>query len=103
MGTARNDLNPSSPDFLTAWTTTPVDYDILANDPSKGAVPGLANPSEGRPCLRIICGGVGILAVIKLDGTTVLLDAVVAGQRFDIQAKNIVGASSTATKVSVYW
>lgn len=93
----------SSTAFRTAFTVTPIDYDIAANDPIKLNLPGLANPSEGRPSRLIVCGGTGVLVVKGLDGVNVPLDVVFAGQEFKVQAANLVAAGTTATKVSVYW
>ena len=102
MATAQNELQQSATAYRTAWTTTPVNYDILASDPLKLNVPGLNNPSEGRPCRWIVCGAVGTLVATGLDGTDVTLNAVFVGQRFDIQATGLK-ATSTAQTVSVYW
>jgi len=102
MTTAVKNLESANA-FRTAWTTTPIDFDIAASDPAKGSMPGLANPSEGRPCRRIVCGGTGTLVVKGLDGVNVILDAVFAGQEFKVQALNLVASGTTATKVSVYW
>lgn len=86
-----------------AWTTTPADYNITASDPAKLSVPGLANPSEGRPCRRLVPGSTGNLAVTCLDGTTQVIPVDFAGQVIDLQAIALVGASSTCTNVKVYW
>jgi len=102
MAIAQNELQMSATGYRTAWTAAPANYDILANDPLKQNVPGIATPSEGRPCRWIICGAVGTLVATGLDGVDVTLDVVVVGQRFDIQATGLK-ATSTAQKVSVYW
>lgn len=85
----------------TAWTTTPVNYDIAANDPFKGAEPGLANPSEGRPCRRVKVGSSGNLVYTGLDGVNVTLPCL-AGDVWDIQMTALVN-SSTVTNVVVMW
>ncbi len=85
-----------------AWTTTPVDYDIAANDPGKLSEPGLANPSEGRPSRRIEVGGAGNLSFVGLDGQTVSAMPVVA-KAYDIQMVKLLAASTTATNVIVCW
>lgn len=84
-----------------AWTTTPANYDIGANDPFRLSEPGLANPSEGRPCRRIKCQGAGNLVYTGLDGVNVTLP-VLAGDTIDVQATNLL-ATSTATNVIVFW
>lgn len=102
MAVGQFEWNPYTPWFRTAWTAAPILYDILANDPGKLNQPGLATPSEGRPCRWITCGGVGTIVVTGLDGVDVTLDATQVGQTFFIQAIALK-AASTATKVSVYW
>ena len=42
-----------------AWTTTPVNYDILLNDPMKTSA-----AAAGRPCRMIYCGGTGNLSYV---------------------------------------
>jgi|SRR6187551_481227 len=97
MATAQNELQMSA----TAYRTTAAPYDILANDPLKANVPGLAtgNPGEGRPCRWIVANAAGTFTVIGLDGVAVVLTAL-QGQRFDIQAASI---SVLAISVTVYW
>jgi hypothetical protein len=95
MATAQNELQMSS----TAYRTTAAPYDILANDPLKLNVPGLATPSEGRPCRWIVANAAGTFTVIGLDGVAVVLTAL-QGQRFDLQATSI---SVLAISVTVYW
>ena len=85
-----------------AWTSSPANYDILASDPYKGNLPGLAAPSEGRPCRRLIAGSTGNLVITGLDGVNVTLPVSFAGQVFDLQATNLVN-TSTATNVVVVW
>jgi len=87
----------------TAWTTTPADYSITANDPFKGNLPGLAAPSEGRPCRRIIVLGSGTLVITGIDGVDVTLPAAGAAFVFDIQATGLKASGSTATNVVVVW
>lgn len=84
-----------------AWTTTPVNYDIGANDPFRLSEPGLANPSEGRPCRRIKCQGAGNLVYTGLDLVDVTLP-VLAGDTLDVQAVALK-AASTAQNVIVFW
>jgi hypothetical protein len=103
MTIAQNELQTSSTGFRTAWTTTPVNYDIAANDPLRLNLPGLAIPGEGRPCRWIVCGSTGTIVVTGLDGVAVTLTAANAGQKFDIQAVNLVAAGTTVTQVSVFW
>jgi len=93
----------SSDSQRVAWTTTPADYDIGANDPIKGAQPGLAMPSEGRPCRRIIVFGAGVLQYNGLDGVTVTTPSLPAGTVLDIQAIKLLAGGSTATNVMVFW
>ena len=85
-----------------AWTTTPTNYDIGFNDPFRLSEPGLANPSEGRPCRRIKVQGAGTLVYTGIDGVNVPLPCL-AGDTFDVQAAALVGSGSTATNVIVFW
>jgi len=89
--------------FRVAWSTTPADYSITGNDPFKGLKIGLSQPSEGRPCRRIIVLGSGTLVVTGLDGTNVTLPAAGSAFAFDIQATGLVASGSTATNVLVVW
>lgn len=84
-----------------AWTTVPVNYDIAASDPFKGAEPGLATPGEGRPCRRVKVNGAGNLVYTGLDGVSVTLPCL-AGDTWDIQMTNLSN-TSTATNVVVMW
>jgi len=95
--------NLESPDVArVAWGGGAVNYDIGLNDPLKLNVPGLNNPSEGRPCRRLVAGGAGTLVYTGLDGVDVTLPATVAGQVWDVQAVALK-ATSTATNVVVFW
>jgi hypothetical protein len=85
-----------------AWTSTPVLYDIAASDPFKGNLPGLAAPSEGRPCRRIIVLTAGTLVLTGLDGVDVTLPSLPAGFVLDVQAIALK-AASTAQGVVVVW
>jgi hypothetical protein len=85
----------------TAWTGAPANYDIVANDPFKGAEPGMANPSEGRPCRRVKVNGAGNLVYTGLDGVDVTLPCL-AGDTWDIQMIALKN-TSTATNVVVMW
>ena len=85
-----------------AWTAAPANYDIGANDPFRLSEPGLANPSEGRPCRRIKTQGAGTLVYTGIDGVNVTLTCL-AGDTFDVQASALVAAGSTATNVIVFW
>jgi len=87
----------------TAWTASPADYSITGQDPFKGNLPGLAAPSEGRPCRRIIVGGSGTLVITGIDGTNVTLPAMGSAFVFDVQAIALVASGSTATNVVVVW
>lgn len=102
MALAQFEWAPTSVDYATAWTTTPANYDILANDPGKLRAIGLGMPSEGRPCRWITCGVAGTIVVTRIDGVNVTLDATQVGQTFYVQAIALVN-TSTAQKVSVYW
>lgn len=86
-----------------AWTATPADYDIAANDPGKGAEPGLANPSEGRPSRWVYIGTSGNLSFVGLDGVTVSAMPVIAGIKYEIQMIKLLAAASTALGVTVVW
>lgn len=86
-----------------AWTSSPANYDILASDPYKGNLPGLAAPSEGRPCRRLIAGSTGNLVITGLDGVDVTLPVSFAGQTFDVQAVGLKATGSTSTNVIVVW
>jgi len=85
-----------------AWTSSPANYDIMASFPLKASWPGLAAPSEGLPCRRLIAGSTGNLVITGLDGVDVTLPVSFAGQVFDIQATNLKN-TSTATNVVVVW
>jgi hypothetical protein len=89
--------------FRTAWTTTPADYSITANDPFVGHKIGLAQPFEGRPCRQILVLGSGTLVVTGLDGTNVTIPAAGVPYTFNFQATGLVAAGSTATNVVVIW
>jgi hypothetical protein len=89
---ANNEIFPS-PAFRTAWTSTPVAYDILANDPTKDTLPG-------RPCRQIVIATAGTLVVTGLDGTDVTLPS--GPLVWDIQALALK-ATSTAQGVVVLW
>lgn len=102
MATAQNELQMASTAYRTAWSGAASNYDILANDPLKLNVPGIAIPGEGRPCRWIICGTAGTVTVTGLDGVNVILTAIV-GQRFDLQAVALVAAGSTVTNLTVFW
>ena len=85
-----------------AWTAAPANYDIVASDPLKLNVPGLAAPSEGRPCRRLVVGVAGTLVYTGLDGVNVTLPSTVGGQTWDVQAIALVN-TSTAQQVVVFW
>jgi hypothetical protein len=85
-----------------AWTTTPALFDIGANDPFKGNLPGLAAPSEGRPCRRLVVITSGTLVYTGMDGVDVTTPTLPAGFIFDIQA-TALKAASTAQNVIVVW
>ncbi|MEI9950798.1 MAG: hypothetical protein WDO74_17915 [Pseudomonadota bacterium] len=85
-----------------AWTTSPALYDIIASDPYKGNLPGLAAPSEGRPCRRIIVLTSGTLVFTGLDGVDVTTPSLPSGFVLDVQA-TALKAASTAQNVLVIW
>jgi len=85
-----------------AWTSSPANYDILASDPYKGNLPGLAAPSEGRPCRRLIVLTAGTLVLTGLDGVDVTTPSLPTGFVLDIQAIGLK-AASTAQGVIVVW
>jgi len=85
-----------------AWTTVPALYDILASDPYKGRLPGLAAPGEGRPCRRIIVLTAGTLVLTGLDDVDVTTPSLPAGFVLDVQAIALK-AASTAQNVLVVW
>lgn len=93
----------SSNGARVAWTTTPINYDMSANDPVGPGYPGLGRPGEGRCSRRVVCGGAGTLAYVGLDGVTVVLPSTAAGQIWDIQMQSLLAAGTTATNVVVQW
>lgn len=76
-----------------AWTTTPVDYDIAASDPT----------GAQRPSLKIFVGAAGNLAVTDLSGTNSTITGIVAGTVLELQLTALVATGSTAQNVSVIW
>ena len=106
MATARNDIDKSSAVARAAWTVTPINYDILANDPQKLSIPGVAAPSEGRPCVEITCtntNAAGTIVYTGLDGVNVTLQVPTNTQaRYPVQAIALV-STSTANNVHVLW
>lgn len=84
-----------------AWTAAPANYDIVFNDPFRLSEPGLANPSEGRPCRRIKTQGAGNLVYTGIDGVDVTMP-VLAGDTIDVQAIALKVAS-TCLNVLVFW
>jgi hypothetical protein len=90
---ANNEIFPS-PAYRTAWTTTPVDYDIRANDPTRDNTPG-------RPCRQIVIATAGTLVVTGPDGTDVTLPS--GPLVWDIQAIALVASGTTAQGVVVLW
>lgn len=86
-----------------AWTTTPINYDMGANDPAGPSYPGLARPGEGRCNRSVVCAVAGTLAYVGLDGVTVVLPAMPAGYEWKIQMQSLLAAGTTATNVVVLW
>jgi hypothetical protein len=83
--------------FKSAWTTTPADYDIIANGPEYTA------GYSGRMCKRIYAGKAGTLVITPIEGATANRTIIVAaGTWVDVEAIAL-GAASTAQDVSIYW
>jgi hypothetical protein len=90
-----SDINKPSSWFRQAWTTTPADYNILANGPAYSA--GL----NGTLCKKIHVITAGTLVITDRHGTAVTLTCG-ANEDLPIEAASLA-STSTAQGVKVYW
>lgn len=79
-----------------AWTTTPIDYDILANGPGSGT-----GQTAGQYCQCVVVQTAGTLVVTLKDGTDKTLTCF-NGEEVRMELRGIK-STSTAQGVKVYW
>jgi hypothetical protein len=90
-----SDINKPSSWFRQAWTTTPADYNILANGP------GYSAGINGTLCKKIHIVTAGTLVITDRWGTAVTLTCA-AGEDLFIEAASLA-STSTAQGVKIYW
>jgi len=79
-----------------AWTTTPANYDVVANSPG-----GQAAPVSGGCCKQVSAGVAGTVNYTSWDGTSGAV-YVSPGGVYPCPAKALL-STSTATNVTVFW
>ena len=78
--------------YKTAWTVTPVNYNIRASDPA----------AQKRPSRAIAVGTAGTLVVTDKGGNTVTLPTMTTPFVWEIEAVSL-GSTSTGLNVVVFW
>ena len=82
--------------YRTAWTTTPIDYNVLENSEGYSGANG-----SGHMCCAVRAGGAGTLVLTDVDGNAQTVP-IGSQETLLLQAQSI-GAASTATNVVVFW